>query len=284
MANILLLGDALVDKYIFGSVNRQSPEDPTVSVVDVEEEDIRLGGCLNVATNLKSLSDNSVWVASCYSGFIMDFLSQKRISTVYLNMGTYDTRNGISKNDLVKTRIFDMRSNKQLLRLDNHLTYDKEEIKFYTKYLQDLILNYDCLVISDYNKGLINDKTIETLSKFKGPVFVDTKKKDLSIWDKFENCIIKVNKKEWDASNQKSKHKIVVTTGDKGAQLIEDQAIDFPTERVENADVTGCGDVFLAALVTKHLESKSLPRAIIYANKMAAKSASFFGTTEVHNE
>jgi bifunctional ADP-heptose synthase (sugar kinase/adenylyltransferase) len=53
---ILVIGDAILDRYIWGSIKRQSPEDSSVPVVDFVDEEYRLGGCLNVAANIKAIS------------------------------------------------------------------------------------------------------------------------------------------------------------------------------------------------------------------------------------
>ncbi len=239
---ILVVGDACQDVYYFGTCDRLSPEAP-VPVFQRKKIKSTPGMCLNVAENLRAL------------GHSIDV-----------------DRN---KEKIRKIRMVDMRSGQHVLRVD-----DEPEIKNINtrKYTKDSIKDFDALVISDYNKGyILNGDILDIIepARFKGiPIFVDSKKKDLS---NFEGCIIKINEKERsEIVSFPKRYELIVT---KGAQGCEWRSINFPTKSVDVHDVCGAGDVFLAALVHKYLNtSGNMKESIAFANKCAAISVSKFGT------
>jgi bifunctional ADP-heptose synthase (sugar kinase/adenylyltransferase) len=144
---------------------------------------------------------------------------------------------------------------------------------------------YTSIIISDYAKGIVNASIVEALGAFKGPVFVDTKNPDLSIWDNVPLCFIKINEKEWDASNKKSKHPIIITKGKWGSEIkiLGDKltSIYIPTVPLDKADVIGVGDVYLAGLAVKYLKTSDIIKSMEYANKAARQSCKHIGTTEI---
>ena len=138
---ILLIGDACIDKYVYGTVDRISPEAP-VPVFVPKREVVLDGMAGNVARNLEALG--------CSVNFLHGKSSQKQ-------------------------RLIDERSKQQLLRID--LDAVSEPIKFDTP----IPLLYDAIVISDYNKGTISYELVEELrAEFAGPILIDTKKTDLA--------------------------------------------------------------------------------------------------------
>ena len=105
------------------------------------------------------------------------------------------------------------------------------------------------------------------------PIFVDTKKVDLSV---FSGCTIKINEKEFSAiKKMASDCDYIITLGEGGA--LYNNTI-YPTEKTEVFDVCGAGDVFLSALVYGCLKYGSLKEAINIANKCASLSVSKMGT------
>ena len=245
---VLVVGDACLDLYCFGSCDRISPEAP-VPIFKRESVESRQGMCLNVSSNLKSLG-NSVSV---------------------------DRNSEIIK----KTRIIDKRSGQHILRIDEEPIIKRVDLR---KYTVNSMKEYDALVISDYNKGYIAQGDIIDLiypAKSLGiPVFVDSKKKDLR---NFEDCIIKINEKERSLiTSFPKKCETIVTMGSKGAVWRNKK---YPTLRVPVHDVCGAGDVFLAGLVTMYLESQgNMAKSILFANRCAAASVSRFGTYTIKRE
>ena len=103
---ILVIGDAILDKYIWGAIRRQSPEDATVPVVDFVDQEYRLGGCLNVAANVKSLSKRGVevFVSSIMSDYTGNLLKEKKISYDEIVLKTKEEKKPHER-ELIKTRI-----------------------------------------------------------------------------------------------------------------------------------------------------------------------------------
>ena len=138
---ILLLGDTCTDKYVYGTIDRLSPEAPVPVFVPKYEEN-RRGMAGNVEENLKALGCD--------------------VSLLTLGGGT-------------KTRFIDERSNQHVMRLDQDAKGGPIELATAIPPI------YDAVVISDYNKGCISYELVEqVLQQFRGPVFIDTKKTDLA--------------------------------------------------------------------------------------------------------
>jgi D-beta-D-heptose 7-phosphate kinase/D-beta-D-heptose 1-phosphate adenosyltransferase len=139
--HILLIGDSCVDRYVYGSVKRISPEAP-IPILAIEREESKPGMTLNVEANLKNL------------GCTVEVITNTQTIT--------------------KTRFIDSRGY-QLLRTDDEPELDPWDMRL------PKISNIDAVVISDYNKGFLSYNAIEHIIKsFKGPVFIDTKKQDLA--------------------------------------------------------------------------------------------------------
>jgi D-beta-D-heptose 7-phosphate kinase/D-beta-D-heptose 1-phosphate adenosyltransferase len=222
--NVLVIGDDCLDVYQFGSIDRLSPEAP-VPVFKYGDKESRPGMAANVVKNLENFGCN----------------------VKYLHGETS-----------VKTRLIDVKSKQHIVRLDNDTFSNPLQ-------MADIgFLNYDALVISDYNKGTVDYKLIEELeNSFKGPIFIDTKKTDL---DKIKKSFVKINALEESLLKTKSNY-LIITLGDSGAKFNE---ILYPAPKVEVVDVCGAGDTFLAALTFEFLRTRSIEDSIKFANKASA--------------
>lgn len=139
----MLIGDSCIDKYIYGTCDRISPEAP-VPILCYEKEEYRDGMSYNVYNNLKAFGITSTFITN----------SEK----------------------IIKNRFIDSKSNQQIFRLDED---PKIEPLGYNNLPQD---NFDALVISDYDKGFITTKRMfELVEWFDGPVFIDSKKTVLPV-------------------------------------------------------------------------------------------------------
>lgn len=283
---ILVIGDGMLDEYIVGNINRNSPEDENAPIVDVSEKEIRLGGAFNVAANLKSLSKKGtqIFVSSIMSEYTAAILNSKKI-----NYDEIVLKNKHSKipheGELLKTRIINGTTGKQIARLDNKLLFDEADIQRYkNKCYYSNFVDFDIIVVSDYNKGIIDSKMIEKLSNTNIPVFIDSKKSDLSIWKNIPRCYVKINSKEFKHSiNAKDCEHLIVTKGSEGAEYFHKGLLNsfYKTSKVEDADVVGAGDCFLAGLVVAYSEGNEFDKCLEFANKVAAASVRELGTIEV---
>lgn len=161
-----------------------------------------------------------------------------------------------NEQQITKRRYIDERSGQHLLRVDSDVVVDPGK--------QIDIEGYDCIVISDYNKGYITPTLVKLLRRtFKGPIFADTKNPDLNA---FEGCFVKINQLEYD-KHETSCSELIVTLGKKGCMYNGEV---YETRNVDVVDVCGAGDTFLAALSYAYLTTNDIVEAIYYANNASA--------------
>lgn len=180
--NILVIGDIMIDSYMFGRVDRISPEAP-IPIVDITNKENRLGGAANVALNLQALGAN-VLIASVIGNddrakLILDLIKKEHLETEHILLSNHRATS-------MKTRIISC--GQQLLRVDEEMTNPlKEEVE--TQFIQDckLFINQskpDAIVLQDYDKGVITpvliDEIIQEAHQAEIPVLVDPKKRNFS--------------------------------------------------------------------------------------------------------
>ncbi len=229
---ILLVGDDCVDVYQYGTVDRISPEAP-VPVFKFSHEERKPGMAGNVARNLEALG-----------------------CEVHYLHGETST----------KTRIVDIRSKQQIVRIDNDII--STPMSFETG-IPEI---YDAIVVSDYAKGTVSYELIEELITTGIPVFVDTKKTDL---ERMQGAWVKINELEYSKIKSECSG-LIITLGGKGA-TVPHHNLSFPAPYVEVADVTGAGDTFLAALVSEYLTQRDIAKSIPYAIRAASVTVQHFG-------
>lgn len=230
--NVLLIGDDCIDVYQYGNVNRISPEAP-VPVFTFSHEERRPGMAGNVAANLKAL------------GCLVNYLHGKTST---------------------KTRLIDIRSKQQIVRIDNDVL--SHPLEFAT----DIPNVYDAVVISDYDKGTVSYELIEELIALSIPIFIDTKKTDL---ERMQGSWVKINELEYSKIKTECTG-LIVTLGSKGA-IVPHYDLSFAAPKVEVSDVCGAGDTFLAALVCEYLTKRTIAPAIEYAIKAASCTVQHLG-------
>ena len=232
---ILLVGDNGIDQYQYGTVDRISPEAP-VPVLRYSHSVTKPGMAANVKQNLEALG--------CEVHF----------------------EHGIKT--CVKTRIIDLRSKQQLVRVDQDDNSRPVKLNFSN------LKQYHAVVVSDYNKGSVSNEVIQDLRKnYIGPIFVDTKKTELA---KLEGCVFKINQLEHNrlVSYPKDPTSLIVTKGDAGASWAGQ---NFEAQPVEVSDVCGAGDTFLAALAYGYLVNNDMPAAIQFAMRASAVTVQHVG-------
>jgi bifunctional ADP-heptose synthase (sugar kinase/adenylyltransferase) len=188
---------------------------------------------------------------------------------VVANINTIDSNIGISfyhsLEKITKTRYVDKKTNHLFLRVDDEPRVNRIHI---SETLISEIKEADAVVVSDYNKGFLSEDDLYTISKLARFAIVDTKKRMNPIHLSHFN-FIKINEHE---ANQgvadELKEKTIVTLGPKGAMYM-DTLYPSPHPK-ETIDVSGAGDTFLAAFVTKYLETEDVNVSITFANKMSA--------------
>lgn len=233
---LLLVGDASRDIYHYGFCNRISPEAP-VPILDFTHTVETFGMAYNVNRNLRVFGND------------VDFSHGE---------------------PALKHRYVDLKSGQQIMRLDK----DFEQTKFASDFI-NFHREYDAVVISDYNKGFLTENCVEKIRNTYSnvPIFVDTKKRDLRI---YEGCIVKINEFEHQNSiNAQYAKELIVTLGASGAIRGEKR---YSAKKVQVHDVTGAGDVFLATLASVFLSSGDLDYAIEKSISLATESVKHSGS------
>ena len=172
---VLIIGDAMIDAYMWGNIHRMSPEAP-VPVVEIEKRESRLGGAANVALNIQSLGATPILFAAIGNDYQGDlFLNLMKEQ----NLSCEGIQKINDRNTTVKTRIIS--DNKHVLRVDEERTdlIDDENL---SNQLEQMILEngFDVIIFEDYNKGLLSGSLIQkaiAAAQQKGiPTIVDPKK------------------------------------------------------------------------------------------------------------
>lgn len=286
--NIVIVGDLMLDVYIWGKVGRISPEAP-VPVVEVEEESYRLGGASNVGLNIKSLGGNPILVGVIgydREGTILDALMKENDFI----------RDGIILDEerptTVKTRI--IAHNQHVVRVD------KEDKKDITEEMENKILTFlenqkssiDAIIFEDYNKGVLTKSLIHRVVDFarRNNIIVTVDPKFDNFFEYKNVTLFKPNRKETeDALQMKidSEEKVIeagkklkeilqpeyllITRGDKGMTLFssDSQIESIPTRARKVADVSGAGDTVIATLTIALASGAEIREAATIANLAA---------------
>ncbi len=299
---ILVIGDLMLDKYIYGNVTRISPEAP-VQVVNVTKEDYRPGGSANVASNIAALSAKAIVI-----GIVGNDSACKILKDRLENMGI-DT-SGVfvdeSRPTIQKVRI--LGQHQQLLRVDyekNDKIPDKTQQEI-LRYLERIISSIDAVVISDYNKGVVYEdftlKILDICRKNSKVIVVDPKPSNsrfftkvsliapnhkeasemAGIEEKSNDDLIRIGKKLVREINSN----VLITRGEKGMSLFDKNGAitHIPTKAKEVYDVTGAGDTVCATLALALSSGCSLKNASILANHAAGIVVGKLGTSTVSLE
>jgi len=258
--NVLVIGDSCKDVFIYGDIERISPEAP-VPVFKPTHTEKNDGMAKNVANNVESL-----------------------------DMHIYTITN---ENCIIKKRFVENRSGQMVLRVDEHDYCDRIKIKKlqgitnnkFTSYsLTGTIDKIDAIIVSDYCKGFLEEEDIQHICENNNNVFVDTKKK-LGEWIK-DADYIKINeleyKKNYELLSDKGfEEKLIVTLGSKGCRY---NGKDFLVKEVPVKDVSGAGDTFIAGLVRGYLDTDSIYKAIEFAQECTTKVVQKHGVATVNLE
>jgi len=182
---VLIVGDAMIDAYMWGEVNRMSPEAP-VAVVEVKKHENRLGGAANVALNLKALGAKPILCSVLGTGN-RGVLFEKLMDES--NLSTEGILSTNKRKTTIKTRV--IAGNKHQLRIDEEETSPILQLEEFLNLTISLMNDIDVIILQDYNKGVLTPKIIEEVivsANKKGiPTIVDPKKLN---FNSYKNCTI----------------------------------------------------------------------------------------------
>jgi D-beta-D-heptose 7-phosphate kinase/D-beta-D-heptose 1-phosphate adenosyltransferase len=299
--NIMVIGDIMLDHYIWGKVERISPEAP-VPVVNVYRDALKLGGAGNVASNLKSLGAAKILLTGTvgtdsYSTSIFDLLSQFGISTDWL---VTDSARGT----IVKTRV--IAHTQQVVRMDREdKSLISDEIrKSLIEAINVNIESLDAIIISDYAKGIVSKELVQEILDIAWvrciPVCVDPKNDNFSCYSNVDlitpnikelSCGSGIKVESYDDMVAAAKKIIkeldcgilLVTRSEEGMTLFEDgvDPVDIPTMAHRVFDVTGAGDTVMAAFTLAMISGATLKEAAVIANIAAGIVVGEVGTSSV---
>lgn len=293
---VLVVGDLILDKYYFGNVERISPEAP-VPVVHIKKIDSRIGGAGNTALNLKNLGVNVDIL-----GIVGNDESANELLELIENKG-FSTNFIYRVESITPTKIRIVSRQQHLIRIDF------EEVKPISiedkilKLLENIIRNYDIVIISDYNKGLITENISQYIINSSKFTIIDPKGKN---WQKYKNAnIITPNVKELSeglnlalenedkqleiagkiAIERYNVKSILITRSEKGLSYIDrERTIHVPTIESEVYDVSGAGDTVVASLAFGILCNIDIKEVLKFANLCASIVIKHIGTYAIRKE
>jgi D-beta-D-heptose 7-phosphate kinase/D-beta-D-heptose 1-phosphate adenosyltransferase len=295
---VLVVGDTMVDKFIWGKVVRISPEAP-VPVVEVTKETEVLGGAANVANNITALGGKAFIVSAIGEDIagktLIEMLSEKNINYDYLVYSSH-------RPTIIKTRI--IAASQQVVRVDKEVkgVFERSSELKIIKNLEESIPKANAVIISDYGKGVVSPavlkKTIALAKKYKIPVTVDPKIDHFKKYKKIttmtpnekeaiEGMGLKNIKTDEDIAILGKKilktlgsNSVLITRGEKGMTLIEpnNKITNIPTRAKEVYDVTGAGDTVISTMTLALAAKADLLSAAEIANFAAGIVVGKLGT------
>jgi rfaE bifunctional protein kinase chain/domain len=292
-SRVLVVGDAMIDRYWYGSVDRISPEAP-VPVVRVTREEVRFGGAANVAGNVVSLGAQSTLltvVGDDEASHTLEALVAK--SGIKPHFGRDP-----ALQTTVKLRVIGRQQ--QLIRLDFENSPKSEILATQTATFLKLLPEHDAVLFSDYGKGGLDHvhHMIDHARAAGKPVLIDPKGSDYSRYS--GATVITPNRAElqqvvgsWGSEEElRSKARglrdklgleaLLLTRSEEGMTLYDAQGeVSVAAQAREVFDVTGAGDTVIATLATLVGAGMPLREAMMHANRAGGIVVGKFGTATV---
>lgn len=295
-SRVLVVGDAMLDRYWFGAVDRISPEAP-VPVVRVDREEERLGGAANVALNVKSLGAQATLLT-----VVGDDEPARKLRRLLEQHGVAALLGSDPRlYTIVKLRVIGR--SQQLIRIDFENQPDHEVLAGMLADFERAVPDHDAVLFSDYGKGGLTHipRMIELARADRKPVLIDPKGSDYSRYA--GATVITPNRAElaqvigtWSSEAQlheraqalREAHRLdalLLTRSEDGMSLFDAQGhVQVPAQAREVFDVTGAGDTVIATLAAMLGAGLSLREAMSIANRAGGIVVGKFGTASVSHE
>jgi len=293
---VLVIGDLILDRYIWGRVNRISPEAP-VPVVEVTEEIFHLGGASNVANNIVSLGGHATIVGVAGGDdrggeILRKMLEQRGIK----HDGVYWSRRPTT----VKTRV--IAHSQQIVRFDreDRNRVEGKVLKNLLNYLRYELQQHDAVIISDYRKGTISSELVRGVVKLAKPadifVAVDPKVGHFHCYKHVSLITPNISEasqasgieiRDEDSLLNAGKtllrkilcNAVLITRGEQGMSLFrKDKVVHIPTVAKNVYDVTGAGDTVIATFTLSYAAGADMEEAAVIANHAAGIVVEEVGT------
>ena len=295
-SRILVVGDAMLDRYWFGAVDRISPEAP-VPVVRVSREEERLGGAANVALNVKTVGAQATLLT-----VVGDDEPARKLRQLLEQQGvTALLGSDPQLYTIVKLRVIGR--SQQLIRVDFENQPDHEVLSGMLADYERALPDHDAVLFSDYGKGGLTHipRMIELARQARKPVLIDPKGSDYSRYA--GATVITPNRAElaqvigaWSSEAQllervqalRESHRleaVLLTRSEDGMSLFDIAGhVQVPAQAREVFDVTGAGDTVIATLAVMLGAGLSLREAMPIANRAGSIVVGKFGTASVSYE
>lgn len=303
---ILVVGDVMLDEYIWGKVVRISPEAP-VPVVNVQKETLMPGGAANVARNIRAIKGSVV-----FAGIVGDDVRGRQLIKLLKadKVGTQGLIKLKNSNTILKTRI--IAHSQQIVRIDKekNTVPSKEGLNKLYKYIKDTISEVDGVIIEDYGKGLVTQELVYFLSDLcreKNKVIIADPKKGhtldytgiTSMTPNMEEALAlagldhngeyspeKVDEAGRIIMDKWGLKSILITLGEHGMNLMEKSGVSFkiPTMAREVYDVSGAGDTVIGIFTTALCSGAAVKEAAFLSNAAAGIVVGKVGTATTKAE
>ena len=294
---VLVLGDVMLDEFVWGDVTRISPEGP-VPVVDVRRESVHLGGAANVLANLISLGAHG-WVVGVVGS---DFAGERlREQLRQLNSGgdggliVDETRPSTTKTRIVAHSQLVVRADRESRAPVN----EKTEAQIIA-HLKEKLADAHAFVVSDYDKGVVTPNILREILPFayeRVPVLIDPKLRNFGSYRPATlvtpNHLEALRMSDTEDHSDDGSHEaariiqqklgcdaVLITRGDRGMMLLEagGQPVYVKTAAREVYDVTGAGDTVIATLAAALASGATMVEAATLANHAAGIVVGKVGT------
>lgn len=305
-AKVLVIGDIMLDRFVYGSVERISPESP-VPVLSISREDKMLGGAGNALSSLKGLKTNAFIVS------VIGNDAEGKIVKQELQAAGVDTSFMVvdqSRPTTVKTRY--LAGHQQLLRSDyeNKSPLSDDVAEQILGHVKSLISDVKAVLISDYGKGMLTKSVLKDVIGLANekdiPVIVDPKGNDYSIYagayavtpnkkelsDATANMPVSTDKDVVEAAqkliDECNISCVVATRSADGMSVIEKERLEDPlhlrTTAKEVFDVSGAGDVVIATIAGAVAAGADIVQAAALANVAGGIAVSKVGTAPIRQK
>lgn len=255
---VLVIGDILLDEYIYGNVNHISTG-IKIPIIEKESKENRLGGAANVAANIAGLSHNTALLGR-YANDEAGREIKKLCNEYGIKLFEYS-----AEITTVKQRIYV--DDQQIFRLDSNSDTDSVSLD-----IQDVLyeFNADVIVLADYLYGVITQDVIEQVTDYceKNNAYLFISSRNLNRFIISEASIIVANQKEWNTYKNISKNrKEFITLGENGIRYISGSKVtERKTEKKYPINVSGAGDTVLAIIAALYDEVKNIDTLLMIAN------------------
>ena len=288
-----IMGDLMLDEFIYGNIKRMSPEAP-VPIISVEKEIYTPGGAGNTAMNIAALGGRAFVIGTVGN----DQAGESLLSEL--------KKKGVNVEGVIQSSDKKTIEKIRIIANKNHIArMDKEEVTYIDgvterkilKFVSSRIKEWDAIIFSDYAKGLISEnlaqKIITVARKNKKLTIADTKPKNAYFF-KNVDFLTPNNKEALDMAGvlslkqagrliQKNMHcNVLITLGNRGVTIFDGISIKhFPSRARRVLDVSGAGDTVTAAFCLSLVSGATVEEAVIISNNTAGIVVGKWGTAVV---